>query len=236
MATFRTSIAALLLAYGIGELQPLAAAEGGTKTTFEMSISSDDFAYYRASEFVLADIAAGEIASAEKGLVRLRELTQPQPLVLADVQLTVGIAFGEHGHFETGIGHIEEALDGNPDLPAPWIAESRGYLVYFHAALAHLDEAQAQFGLLQEMPPWLAWKLANVYAERGHHGCAIANAEYALAAGRADGRLVSHWMSSHASDVPDHDVLLKKWSEGLRSFRDNAAGDGDAIPSACISL
>ena len=112
----------------------------------EMVLDVDDMAYYRRGRTIVKHIVAGNHASAERGILRLRKLRQPQAEVLADVHIAIGMAYGESGHFDAGIAHLEQALDLEHDLWPGVAAESRAYLVYLHAAAGRFEMAHRLLG------------------------------------------------------------------------------------------
>ena len=150
-----------------------AAAEPRKAGSRQLRLSADDFAYYRQSKAIIDNILAGDLSSAEAGVLRLAALERPQALVIADVHSTIGIAYGESGYFESGIVHVERALaESHDDLPAGLIAEALAYLVHFHVALARFEEAERLLGSAERLlgstearPAWLFAKLAIVYAD-----------------------------------------------------------------------
>ena len=143
-----------------------AAAEPRKAGSRQLRLSADDFAYYRQSKAIIDNILAGDLSSAEAGVLRLAALERPQALVIADVHSTIGIAYGESGYFESGIVHVERALaESHDDLPAGLIAEALAYLVHFHVALARFEEAERLLGSTEARPAWLFAKLAIVYAD-----------------------------------------------------------------------
>ena len=193
-----------------------AAARNGSETT-DVFLGLADMTYHRQGDAVVADILAGDLASAEQGLRVLETLEAPQPWVAAKVRNAIGIAYGESGRFETAIVHLEAALRIEDEtLPAlPY--ESRAYLVYVLAALNRFDEAER----LRHSPgtnwPWLYAKLAALYADLGYYECAAANGETALASGRAGYALTPFHVNM--TDVADRDAVLRDWAHRLDAAR-----------------
>ena len=216
----------------------LGAEERDVERPIAVSIGSDGVSYYRRSAAIVDSILAGDLAAAEAGATGLEELPRPQPLVFADVHNTIGVAFGESGHFEAGIAHVAKALGGSgSNLPLGLVAEARAYLAYFHAAALRFSEADRVVALLEDKPPWLHAKLATTFASQGNYVCAVANAEKARQAARAGGTVASRWTKSHATGPVDRDVLLADWSMRLDALKSKAAdaGRADGAPSvSCV--
>lgn len=201
-----------------------------------VSIGSDGMSYYRRSAAIVDSILAGDLAAAEAGTIGLEELRRPQPLFFADVHNTIGVAFGESGHFEAGIAHVAKALGGGgSDLPPRLVAEARAYLAYFHAAALRFSEADRLIALLEDKPPWLHAKLATTFASQGNYVCAVANAEKALQAARAGGTVASRWTKSRATEPVDRDVVLADWSMRLDALKRKAANAEPADGAVAVS-
>ena len=193
--------------------------ESDGTVTVEMVLDVDDMAYYRRGRTIVKHIVAGNHASAERGILRLRKLNQPQAEVLADVHIAIGMAYGESGHFDASIAHLEKALDLEHDLWPGVAAESRAYLVYLHAASGRFEMAQRLLGSGTNMSPWLFAKLASVYAGTGHYDCAAANVEKALRIGRIAGPVAPVGAWHLQTDAVNRDAVLGDWSEMLQTLR-----------------
>ena len=213
-----------------------AAAEPREAGSRQLSLSADDFAYYRQSKAIIDNILAGDLSSAEAGVLRLAALERPQALVIADVHSTIGIAFGEAGHFESGIVHVERALaERHDDLPAGLVAEALAYLVHFHVALARFEEAERLLGSAETRPAWLFAKLAIVYADLEYYRCAIANLETALRRAHAHAPVVSRWASRHVQDEVEREAVLADWSLRLQALRKSASPSPEGVaPAVCV--
>ena len=212
------------------------AARGATESAgFTLDLA--DMTYNRQGEAIVADIVAGDLESAESGLLRLRALDVPQPFVVALAHNAIGIAYGETGHFESAVAHLEEsaAIDNHALRTLPY--ESRAYLVYAHAALGRFEEAE-RLRSPRTNWPWLFAKLAALYADLGYYGCAVANGEKALESGRAGFVLTPFYVGM--SDVADRDAVLREWSDRLGAARQAlqegaAAGTvADDAPVVCV--
>ena len=120
-----------------------------------------------------------------------------------------------------------------PRLAAALVQETLAYGAYFHAALGQFDEATRLFGMIDTPPPWLFAKLAAVYAGRGQHACAVANADAALRAGRDGGPLASHWAVRHTDATTERGAVLGEWSEHRLKLVQAGLESTDR-PTACV--
>lgn len=243
------AVAVVLLACAAGEA--LAAAEAGDTVAIEVILDIHDMTYGRQGEAVVDHIVAGDFSAADKGILGLRTLKQPQALVVAEVHNAIGIAYGESGRFEAGVAHLEKALGVDHDMPAAGLAaesrdylaylavESRAYLVYLLAALARFEAAEKRLGAREIKLPWLYAKLAAAYAGFGHYDCAVANAERALRIGRAAAAslLVPYGTGRDATGTIDRDAVLRDWSDHLSALRRKTTSStlsGGTAPTICV--
>ncbi len=211
----------------------MVAAESPRKP-IQVTLSTDDFAYYQQSKPIIDSILSGDLASADSGLLTLAELDEPRALVSADVHATVGIAYGESGYFEPAIAHIQQALSRENDgIPDGLVSESLAYLVYYYAALSRFDEANRRLLSIDTPPPWLFAKLAGLYATLDHV-CAAANAEASLRLARAGGPLVSHWASRHGRPPNDRDGMIRRLSARLEALGRHVDSPSRADTPPCV--
>ncbi len=240
------AVAVVLLACAAGEA---AAAEAGDTVAIEVILDIHDMTYGRQGEAVVDRIVAGDFSAADKGILGLRTLKQPQALVVAEVHNAIGIAYGASGRFEAGVAHLEKALGVDHDISAAELeadsrahlaylaVESRAYLVYLLAASARFEAAEKQLGAREIKLPWLYAKLAAAYAGFGHYDCAVANAERALRIGRATSLLVPYGARPDATGTIDREAVLRDWSDHLSALRRKTTSStlsGGTAPTICV--
>ena len=207
----------------------------------EVDLDVHDMTYYQLGNLVAKRIVDGDFKTAERRISRLGELRQPQAFVVADVHNAIGMAFGEAGHLEAAVPHLERALSFEDEVPVAMVAESRAYLVYVNAALGRFKKATELLGPPKIAPPWLYAKLASVYTEREAYQCAVANWEKALRLGNRAGSVVPLAIAQLVAELPKRDEILSDWSQHLQTLRKGvyptSAGEATAtasVPPTCV--